>query len=87
MQKRKSFLQSGTIWGIFFTLVIAIGPYVGEAIKEQKLTVDTAVKIIGIIAATGLATIKRIEAKDALYTPEWMPGPNEKDPIKTEEPQ
>ncbi len=75
----KSLLASKTFWAIVFTTTASIAPIVGNAVKEGKLTVDQSVNIVIILCGVGGAVVGRVQAKDAIYTPDWAPGPNQSD--------
>lgn len=75
----KSLFKSRTFWGIVFTAVAAIAPIVGGAIQERTLSVDRAVNIVIILCGAGGAVAGRVQAEDAVYTPDWAPGPNSTD--------
>ncbi|WP_017717211.1 hypothetical protein [Kamptonema formosum] len=75
----KSLFQSKTFWGIVFATTAAIAPIVGSAVKEGKLTVDHTVNIVIILCGAGGAVVGRVQAKEAVYTPNWAPGPNQSD--------
>jgi len=75
----KSLFQSRTFWGVALTAVAAIAPVVGAAVKEGRLSVDQAVNIVIVLCGAGSAVAGRVQAKDAVYTPDWAPGPNRSD--------
>src|SRR5512136_1128446 len=75
----KSLFQSKTFWGIVFATTASIAPIVGNAVKEGKLTVDHTVNIVIILCGAGGAVAGRVQAKEAVYTPNWAPGPNQSD--------
>jgi hypothetical protein len=75
----KSILTSKTFWGAVFTAVIAIAPTVGNAVKAKELTVDDTVKLVMLLATTGLTITGRVQAKEAVFTPKGIPGPNRSD--------
>lgn len=75
----KSIFASKTFWGAAFTALAAIAPIVRNALEEQKLTIDETVKIVVILCGTGATVAGRVQAKDSLYTPDWVPGPNKSD--------
>ena len=73
----KSLFKSKTFWGIVFATTASIAPIVGNAVKEGKLTVDHTVNIVIILCGAGGAVAGRVQAKEAVYTPNWAPGPNQ----------
>jgi uncharacterized membrane protein YqaE (UPF0057 family) len=75
----KSLFASQTFWAIVFTTTASIAPIVGNAVKEGKLTVDQSVNIVLVLCGVGGAVVGRVQAKDAIYTPDWAPGPNQSD--------
>jgi|GEM_PF-5779804 hypothetical protein len=75
----KSLFHSKTFWGIFFATTASIAPILGNAVKEGKLTVDHTVNIVIILCGAGGAVAGRVQAKEAIYTPNWAPGPNKSD--------
>lgn len=80
----KSIFTSKTVWGIVFTTVAAIAPVIGndvdKFINKQPINIgqDTA-QIVVIICGAAATICGRVEAKDSIYTPEWLPGPNKPD--------
>ncbi|MFB2837301.1 hypothetical protein [Floridanema evergladense] len=75
----KSIFASKTFWGATFTALAAIAPIVGTAVEKHKLTVDETVKIAVILFGTGATVAGRVQAKDSVYTPDCLPGPNKSD--------
>ncbi|MBD2777915.1 hypothetical protein [Iningainema tapete] len=77
----KSIFTSKTVWGIVFTTVAAIAPVIGsdvdKLLNKQPINIgqDTA-QIVVIICGAAATICGRVEAKDSLYTPNWLPGPN-----------
>ncbi len=83
-KERKSLFGSKTFWGILFTSMAAIAPIVGEdvdkALKGEPVNYGEDVAQVVVIACGAAASIVgRVEAKSPIYTPKWMPGPNETD--------
>ncbi|MBD2041317.1 hypothetical protein [Microcoleus sp. FACHB-672] len=74
--KAKSIFASKTFWGVVFTTVAAIAPILGNAVKEQKLTVDATVNIVIILCGSGATVAGRVQATQPIYTPQGLPGPN-----------
>lgn len=86
--RAKSIFTSRTVWSIVFTTVAAIAPIVGkdvdQFIKKQDVNYGQDIAQVIVILCGGAATISgRVDAKDPLYTPEWLPGPNKADVDKT----
>ncbi|MGB3760000.1 MAG: hypothetical protein WBA07_27100 [Rivularia sp. (in: cyanobacteria)] len=82
--QRKSIFGSKTFWGILFTSMAAIAPIVGEdvdkALKGEPVNYGEDVAQVVVIACGAAASIVgRVEAKSPIYTPKWMPGPNDTD--------
>jgi hypothetical protein len=48
----------------------------GNAVKEQKLSVDATVNIVIILCGSGATVVGRVQAKQPIYTPHGLPGPN-----------
>ena len=83
-QERKSLFGSKTFWGILFTSMAAIAPIVGEdvdkALKGEPVNYGEDVAQVVVIACGAAASIVgRVEAKSPIFTPKWMPGPNDTD--------
>ncbi|MEM1392358.1 MAG: hypothetical protein AAGG00_03515 [Cyanobacteria bacterium P01_H01_bin.150] len=84
-QQKKSIFGSKTFWGVVFTSTAAIAPIVGnnvDKIVQDNGTVDygkDAAQIVVIVCGAAASIMGRVEAKSAVYTPKWMPGPNIKD--------
>ncbi len=83
-KQRKSLFESKTFWGILFTSMAAIAPIVGEdvdkALKGEPVNYGEDVAQVVVIACGAAASIVgRVEAKSPIYTPKWMPGPNDTD--------
>ncbi|MEM6403305.1 MAG: hypothetical protein AAF757_24265, partial [Cyanobacteria bacterium P01_D01_bin.116] len=77
---------SKTFWGVVFTSTAAIAPIVGNNVdtvmqnkKEPVNYGQDAAQIVVIICGAAASIMGRVEAKSAVYTPKWMPGPNIKD--------
>ncbi|MCU0549957.1 MAG: hypothetical protein MUC48_11470 [Leptolyngbya sp. Prado105] len=79
----KSIFASKTFWGAALTLLIAIAPKVGEEVDKYQNTgrVDgsSITQIVVLFGTTTLAIMGRIDAKQPLYTPDGLPGPNKSD--------
>ena len=85
-KERKSLFGSKTFWGVVFTSTAAIAPIVGNNIdtivQEKDVPVNygqDAAQIVVIICGSAASIMGRVEAKSPVYTPQWMPGPSEKD--------
>lgn len=78
--KIKSIFHSKTFWGAVCTCIAGIAPIVGNAVKENHLSVDATVNIVIILATTGATVAGRVQANDTLvFTPDTLPGPNKAD--------
>ena len=83
--ERKSLFGSKTFWGILFTSMAAIAPIVGKDIDKtlkQKEPVnygEDAAQVVVIVCGAAASIVGRVEAKSPIYTPKWMPGPNDTD--------
>lgn len=75
----KSLFASKTFWAIVFTTTASIAPIIGNAVKQGQLTVDQSVNIVLVLCGVGGAVVGRVQAKEAVYTPNWAPGPNQSD--------
>ena len=80
----KSIFASRTFWAAVFTAIAAIAPIVGKAVENRKFTVDATVNIVIILCGAGGTVVGRVQAKDSIYTPNGLPGPDRADfPQKT----
>ena len=84
--QKKSIFGIKTFWGVVFTSTAAIAPIVGNNVdtvmqnkKEPVNYGQDAAQIVVIICGAAASIMGRVEAKSAVYTPKWMPGPNIKD--------
>ncbi|MBO3462422.1 hypothetical protein G7B40_038315 [Aetokthonos hydrillicola Thurmond2011] len=81
----KNVFTSGTVWGIVFTTIAAIAPILGNDIDQFRKDPNSvnygqdAAKVIVILCGAAATICGRVSAKDPLYTPEWLPGPNKSD--------
>ena len=84
-QQKKSLFGSKTFWGVVFTSTAAIAPIIGnnvDTIVQKDGTVDygkDAAQIVVIVCGAAASIMGRVEAKSSVYTPKWMPGPNNDD--------
>ena len=82
---KKSIFGSKTFWGVVFTSTAAIAPIIGnnvDTIVQKDGTVDygkDAAQIVVIVCGAAASIMGRVEAKSSVYTPKWMPGPNNDD--------
>ncbi|MDF5733019.1 MAG: hypothetical protein PUP92_34770 [Rhizonema sp. PD38] len=84
VSKAKSIFTSRTVWSIVFTTVAAIAPIIGkdvdQFINKQPVNYGQDIAQVIVILCGAAATISgRVEAKDPIYTPDWLPGPNKAD--------
>ncbi|MGB3207430.1 MAG: hypothetical protein WBB28_20790 [Crinalium sp.] len=77
----KSLFSSQTFWGFVCTAVLAITPYVVSQFEKGRVTAADMGAIAMAMASAGLGIKGRIEARDEVYTPDWLPGPNRSDLI------
>ncbi|MEO1430584.1 MAG: hypothetical protein AAFS12_18300 [Cyanobacteria bacterium J06632_19] len=84
--QRKSIFGSKTFWGVVFTSTAAIAPIIGNNIdiiaqkKDEPVNYgQDAAQIIVIVCGAAASIVGRVEAKSPVYTPKWMPGPNDTD--------
>ena len=80
----KSVFTSKTVWGIIFTAIAAIAPIIGKDVdlftSHQHVNYGQDIAQVIVIICGAAATISgRVDAKDAIYTPNWLPGPNKSD--------
>lgn len=84
-KEKKSIFGSKTFWGVVFTSTAAIAPIIGnnvDTIVQQRGTVDygkDAAQIVVIVCGAAASIVGRVEAKSPIYTPKWLPGPNDND--------
>ncbi|MGB3651045.1 MAG: hypothetical protein WBA41_07520 [Rivularia sp. (in: cyanobacteria)] len=85
-KERKSLFGSKTFWGILFTSTAAIAPIVGNNVdtilqkkKEPVNYGQDAAQIVVIVCGAAASIVGRVEAKSPIYTPKWLPGPNDTD--------
>ncbi len=83
---KKSLFGSKTFWGILFTSTAAIAPIVGNNVdiilQEKKEPVNygqDAAQIVVIVCGAAASIVGRVEAKSPVFTPKWLPGPNNTD--------
>ncbi len=84
VSQAKSIFASRTVWSIVFTTVAAIAPIIGkdvdQFINKQPVYYGQDIAQVIVILCGVAATISgRVEAKDSIYTPDWLPGPNKAD--------
>jgi hypothetical protein len=75
----KSIFASKTFWGAVLTLLIAIAPKVGEMIDRRNVDGASISQLVVLFGTTTLTIMGRIDAKQPLYTPDGLPGPNKSD--------
>ena len=83
---KKSIFGSKTFWGVVFTSTAAIAPIVGNNVdiivqnKPEPVNYgEDAAQIVVIVCGAAASIVGRVEAKSSVYTPKWMPGPNNDD--------
>lgn len=82
--KSKSLFGSKTFWGIVFTSTAAIAPIIGEDVdailKGESVNYGQDIaQIVVVMCGAAASIVGRVEAQSPVYTPKWMPGPNETD--------
>jgi putative Mn2+ efflux pump MntP len=80
----KNIFASKTVWGVIFTTVAAIAPIIGKDVDQfrsnQSVNYGQDIAQVIVIICGAAATIcGRVDAKDPVYTPDWLPGPNKSD--------
>lgn len=79
----KSIFASRTFWGAFLTLMVAIAPQIGKDIdsyrKDGTIDATSITQILVIFGTTTLTIMGRIDAKQPIYTPNGLPGPDKSD--------
>lgn len=85
-QQKKSIFGSKTFWGVVFTSTAAIAPIVGNNVdkivqsKNEPVNYgQDAAQIVIIVCGAAASIVGRVEAISPIYTPKWMPGPNNTD--------
>ena len=83
-QEKKNLFGSKTFWGVVFTSAAAIAPIVGKDIdktlKGEPVNYgEDAAQVVVIVCGAAASIVGRVEAKSPVYTPKWMPGPNNSD--------
>ena len=79
----KSVLSSTTFWGAIGSLVIGYSSIIGKVALDGEPFTSRDLEIIVTMSVTTLVTILgRVNAKDFVYTPHLLPGPNKEDLIK-----
>ncbi|AFY55678.1 hypothetical protein Riv7116_3207 [Rivularia sp. PCC 7116] len=84
--QKKSIFGSKTFWGVIFTTTAAIAPIIGNNVdtivqkKPEPVNYgQDAAQIVVIVCGAAASIVGRVEAKSPIYTPKWMPGPNDRD--------
>ncbi|MEI2582513.1 hypothetical protein [Scytonema sp. PRP1] len=75
----KTIFTSRTFWGAILSAVAALVPLGVDSLKAHKITIEDAGQAVLILCGVGTAIIGRVEAKDRVYTPSFLPGPNKSD--------
>lgn len=78
----KSIFNSTTFWGSIAALITTITPVIGSVIIDGNTFTSRHLEIIVTASVTTIITIiGRINAKDTVYTPKGLIGPNKEGPI------
>jgi hypothetical protein len=74
----KSIFHSKTFWGAVLTAIASLAPVVAKNIENYQNTgridPNSVSQIVVVLATTGLTILGRIEVKEAVYTPDGLPG-------------
>lgn len=80
----KSVLASTTIWGALGSLVIGLSTIVGDVYIDKKdFTSNDLKTAVTLLVTVTITIIGRVNAKDSVYTPKILPGPNKEDLVDT----
>ncbi len=77
--KAKSILQSKTFWWSLCTGGLGVGAVVFPDLDKGIFNWVEFGKCVAIAFSTGLTVLARIEATQAIYTPDGMPGKDKSD--------
>lgn len=76
----KSILSSTTFWGAIGSLIIGYSSIIGKVtLDHEKFTSRDLELLVTMTVTTVVTIIGRVNAKDYVYTPYLLPGPNKKD--------
>lgn len=75
--RSKSIFQSKTFWGVVLTGAIGLVPSLGRIIDQGKVTSSEVTEAALIILGVGTAITGRLDVQTGVYTPSFLPGPNE----------
>lgn len=76
----KSILASTTMWGAIGSLVIGVSSVIGDVYIDRKPFTSNDLKTLAtLVVTTTITIIGRVNAKDSVYTPKLLPGPNKED--------
>lgn len=80
----KSILASTTMWGAVGSLVIGVSSVVGDVFIDKKPFTSNDLKTLAtLVVTTTITIIGRVNAKETVYTPKLLPGPNKSDLVDT----
>lgn len=76
----KSLFSSATFWGAIGSLIIGYSSIIGKVtLDHEKFTSRDLELLVTMTVTTIVTIIGRVNAKDYVYTPYLLPGPNKKD--------
>lgn len=76
----KSLFSSATFWGAIGSLIIGYSSVLGKiALDHEKFTSQDLELLVTMTVTTIVTVVGRVNAKDSVYTPYLLPGPNKKD--------
>jgi hypothetical protein len=80
----KSILSSTTFWGALGSLIIGYSSIIGKVALDGETFTSRDLELLVTMTVTTLVTIiGRVNAKDFVYTPYLLPGPNKEDLVST----
>jgi hypothetical protein len=75
---QKSIFQSTTFWGAILTAIAAISPAIAKNVEiyqnTGKIDPNGISQIVVVLATSGVTILGRINATEAVYTPNGLPG-------------
>ena len=76
----KSLFSSATFWGAIGSLIIGYSSIIGKVtLDHEKFTSQDLELLVTMTVTTIVTVVGRVNAKDYVYTPYLLPGPNKKD--------
>lgn len=80
--KTKSLFTSTVFYGALLSVYCSVVPSI-KLCSVRKCTAADYIDFSGIIASTLMVLVGRHNADAVIYTPDWMPGRNKKDILKS----